>query len=72
MLDALARLFADQPQKLTSDEVFHSLITRERLASTGLGRGVATPHGRTAHGDQPLGAFIYAKTGVDFNAIDEK
>lgn len=72
VLEALARLIADQPEKLTSDEVFHSLITRERLGSTGLGRGVAIPHGRTAHGDQPRGAFIYTKTGVDFDAIDEK
>ncbi|MGH8532777.1 MAG: PTS sugar transporter subunit IIA [Gammaproteobacteria bacterium] len=70
VLEALARLIADQPE--TSDEVFRSLITRERLGSTGLGRGVAIPHGRTAHGDQPRGAFIYAKTGVDFDAIDEK
>lgn len=61
-------LAADQPT-LTAASVFDSLDQRERLGSTGLGQGIALPHGRLPH-DQFLGAFIRLKRGVAFDALD--
>lgn len=46
------------------------LNERERLGSTGIGHGVALPHGRVASLDSPVGAFVTLHTPVDFDAPD--
>lgn len=50
--------------------VFESLFARERLGSTGLGQGVAIPHGRIKGLKDPVGAFLRLKTAVAFDAPD--
>jgi PTS system nitrogen regulatory IIA component len=72
VLEALANLIASQVPELTSAEVFSSLITRERLGSTGLEHGVAIPHGRIDHSDRAHSAFIYTEEGIDFDAVDNQ
>lgn len=54
----------------TSHAIFDCLIARERLGSTGLGEGVALPHGRMPNLDRAMGAFIKIKEGIDFDAPD--
>jgi len=71
-LEKLASLIAGASAKLTQTEVFESLLARERLGSTGLGHGVALPHGRIEHEEETLGAFIQLRTPVDYDAIDKK
>ena len=44
-LEALSRLIAGASIRLDEQEVFNSLLTRERLGGTGLGNGIAIPHG---------------------------
>lgn len=51
---------------------YGSLLGRERLGSTGLGNGVAIPHGRIKGIDAPIGAFMRVTDGVDFEASDGK
>ena len=50
--------------------VFDSLFARERLGSTGLGQGVAIPHGRIKGLKEALGAFIRVAQPVPFEAPD--
>ena len=50
--------------------VFDSLFARERLGSTGLGQGVAIPHGRIKGLKEPGGAFLRLANGVAFDAPD--
>src|SRR5438093_13425469 len=50
--------------------VFDSLLARERLGSTGLGQGVAIPHGRIKGLKEALGAFIRLAQPVPFDAPD--
>ena len=50
--------------------VFDSLFAREKLGSTGLGQGVAIPHGRIKGLKQTAGAFVRLKTPVPFDAPD--
>jgi PTS system nitrogen regulatory IIA component len=71
-LETLAELIASGSASLTQSEVFDSLLARERLGSTGLGHGVAIPHGRLNHGNKTLGAFIRLQTPVDYDAIDKQ
>lgn len=47
-----------------------SLLTREKLGSTGLGQGVAIPHGRIKQLKQAAGVFIRTREGVPFDAPD--
>lgn len=69
-LEHLSSLIARGHSSLTSNEVFDSLLSRERLGSTGLGHGVALPHGRVSNLDRTIGAFIRLDKGVDFDAVD--
>ena len=69
-LEILADLIAGADPGLTKTEVFNSLLNRERLGSTGLGKGVALPHGRLKHCKKALGAFIRLTAAVDYDAID--
>ena len=52
--------------------VFDLLLERERLGSTGIGGGIAIPHGRLAGLDRPRGLFARLGHPVDFDAIDER
>lgn len=52
--------------------VFDSLFARERLGSTGLGQGVAMPHGRIKGLKDTLGAFVRLGQAVPFDAPDGK
>lgn len=50
--------------------VFDSLFAREKLGSTGLGQGIAIPHGRIKGLKDALGAFIRLSEPVPFDAPD--
>ena len=71
LLERLASLIAGDGGPEERD-VFDSLIGRERLGSTGLGHGVALPHGRLATASAALGAFIKLDRPVDFDAPDRQ
>lgn len=70
LLDALSGLLADGAGPEVERRVFDSLCAREKLGSTGLGHGVAIPHGRTAELPAAVGAFIRLSEPIDFSALD--
>lgn len=72
VLEALAELLAASIPSLPEVDIFDSLLNRERLGSTGLGTGVAIPHGRMSGIDAPVGAIITLKNGVDYDAVDHQ
>jgi len=55
---------------LTKKLVVSALVQREKLGSTGLGQGVAIPHGRIKGLKQTLGVFVRTQTPIDFFAPD--
>ena len=55
---------------LESRAVFEALMERERLGSTGMGRGVAVPHARMPGATKIRGVFARLERGVDFDAAD--
>jgi len=67
-----AGLLFENNQGIARSLVFESLFARERLGSTGLGQGVAIPHGRIKGLRDPVGAFVRLKTAVPFDAPDGK
>lgn len=68
----LAALLAQpvEDHGLPASMLAERLHARERLASTGLGHGVAIPHARLASLDEPRGAFLRLRTPIDFAAAD--
>lgn len=70
VLEELSSLLATGVPELTAEQVFASLIDRERLGSTGMGHGVAIPHGRMPGCENATGAFVKLDRGVDYDAID--
>lgn len=69
MFEQVGLLFENH-QGVARSLVFDSLFARERLGSTGLGQGVAIPHGRIKGLREPVGAFLRLKTPVAFDAPD--
>jgi PTS system nitrogen regulatory IIA component len=69
-LGALAHLFVTGDDELTYETVLEVLTERERLASTGVGSGVAIPHGRVASMDRLRAALAISPTGIPFEAVD--
>ena len=67
-----AGLMFQNHQGIARATVFDSLFTRERQGSTGLGQGVAIPHGRIAKLGAPVGAFLRLKEAISFEAPDAK
>ena len=52
--------------------IFDVLLEREKLGTTGVGAGVAIPHGRLGGLDALVGVFAILEKPIDFEAIDER
>jgi PTS system nitrogen regulatory IIA component len=52
--------------------ILDSLLARERLGSTGLGQGIAIPHGRVRGLREATGAFVRTREPIEFEAPDER
>lgn len=71
-LEHLSEIISHTEDTISSNDVFESLLARERLGGTGVGHGVAIPHGRLKDNSHTLGAFIKLQKGVDYDAADHQ
>jgi nitrogen PTS system EIIA component len=69
-LEEIAKLLAQGAPSVSHIDILNSLASREKLGSTGLGHGVAIPHGRMAGISASVGAFIRLKHPVDYETHD--
>jgi nitrogen PTS system EIIA component len=69
LFEQIGQLFENHAQ-IARTVVFDSLFARERLGSTGLGLGVAIPHGRIKGLPRALGAFVRPLQPIPFDAPD--
>ena len=53
-----------------SKNILKALVERENLGSTGIGQGIAIPHGKTDKVSRLIAVMGVSKTGVDFDALD--
>jgi nitrogen PTS system EIIA component len=67
---ALSELVTRDDPTLDARAVYDVLSERERLASTGIGSGVAIPHGRIASLERLRAAIAISPAGIPFDAID--
>jgi len=74
-LECLSELLTEAAEEqigTASEVVFDALVSRERLGSTGLGRGVALPHARQGDIRAAVGAFVSLREPIDFDAADRQ
>jgi len=72
LLEVISEALAREDTGLNAREIFESLCARERLGSTGLGKGVAIPHGRVNGSSRVQAVFIRLAKPLAFDAADGK
>jgi PTS system nitrogen regulatory IIA component len=72
VLAELAGVFAKGKIKVNSEAMLHVLLERERLGSTGIGDGIAIPHGKVYGLDEMVVSFGRSREGIGFEAMDGK
>lgn len=72
VLKELVGSFMKIHQKLDSEATLDVLFEREKLGSTGIGEGIAIPHGKITGLDQLILSFGRSAVGIDFDAMDGK
>ncbi len=70
VLEELAESIARQEHSVEKNALVKVLMEREQLGTTGIGDGVAIPHGKLSNIDQPLISFGRSKDGLDFDSMD--
>ncbi|UDG80190.1 Nitrogen regulatory protein [Candidatus Steffania adelgidicola] len=72
VLEIISELAAKQ-LNLSPQVVFDAVLTRERMGSTGIGNGIAIPHGKLEEDTlRAVGVFIRLKQAIGFDAIDNQ
>ena len=71
VLAELAKLLEGDCPNTDEDQIAKILVERERLATTGIGDGVAIPHGKLSGIDGICAAIGISRTGIPFDAVDE-
>ena len=71
-LEELSQIIREQEPSLNKGSLLQVLLERERLGSTGIGDGIALPHGKSKSIDRLLISFGRSLEGLDFDAIDEQ
>ena len=72
LLELISEELARNSDEFSQREIYESLIARERLGSTGLGNGVAIPHGRVKGAQRVAGSFFRLAKPLAFDAVDGK
>ncbi|MFV0575191.1 MAG: PTS IIA-like nitrogen regulatory protein PtsN [Vibrio sp.] len=70
-LEIISELAAEH-SGLEANHLFESLLTREKMGTTGIGNGIAIPHGRVFDTDQAIAVLLKCEEAVDFDSIDSR
>ncbi|HED07837.1 MAG TPA: PTS sugar transporter subunit IIA [Ignavibacteria bacterium] len=69
-INELINLFKNDKRVLDYEEICNCIQCREKIMSTGVGKGFAIPHGKTNATSEILGAFGIARTPIDYKSLD--
>jgi PTS system nitrogen regulatory IIA component len=72
VLEELSQKITEQNPSLNKRSLLQVLLEREKLGSTGIGDGIALPHGKLAELSNLLISFGRSINGLDFDSIDEQ
>ncbi len=69
-IELLSKNLADSNNGISQVEIIDCLTAREKLGTTGLGNGIAIPHGRLKYCKKAIAAFVKLNRGIDYETID--
>ena len=72
VLRELVHVLSQAEEQVNEDRMIETLLERESLGSTGIGEGVAIPHGKSKEVKRILASFGRSETGLDFQSLDGK
>lgn len=72
IFEIISEIAVKQSPELDQVEVLSSLLSREKMGSTGIGNGIAIPHGRIKGLSNMMAIILTSKTPIDFDAIDSQ
>ena len=72
VLQYISTVVSEKLPLLDEGEILNSLICREKMGSTGIGNGIAIPHGRISGIDSPIAVVVTSQSGIDFESIDNQ
>ena len=72
VLEALATAVVKSHPGIEKQEILNVLLEREKLGSTGIGDGIAIPHGKLASLTDIISGFGLSKSGIEFDSLDGK
>jgi PTS system nitrogen regulatory IIA component len=72
ILEEICQVAANQITDIDQGELLDSLLDRERMGSTGIGNGIAIPHGRLPNSSKAIAVLVTTENAIDFDAIDNR
>ena len=72
ILEIIADIAAKQNENIDQATILNSLMARERMGSTGIGNGIALPHGRLPGLEKVIAIVVTSTPAIEFDALDEK
>ncbi len=70
-LEIISQIAAEHSGQ-NSTELFESMLSREKMGSTGIGNGIAIPHARMFSSDEAIAVLIQCQEPIEFDAIDNR
>ncbi|WP_299264959.1 PTS sugar transporter subunit IIA [uncultured Psychrosphaera sp.] len=72
VLEKIALLASEQLPDHSFNDILESLMSRERLGSTGIGNGIAIPHGKLTNIKKAVAVFLVSADAISYDAIDKR
>ncbi|MGL1957003.1 MAG: PTS IIA-like nitrogen regulatory protein PtsN [Colwellia sp.] len=72
ILEQICDIAAKQITQCSNTELLTSLLDREKMGSTGIGNGIAIPHGRLPNNNKATVVLVTTEKAIDFDAIDNR
>lgn len=72
ILEQICLIAAEKMGNCSASELLESILNREKMGSTGIGNGIAIPHGRLNNTDKAMAVLLTTEKAIDFDAIDNK
>lgn len=72
ILEKIAEIAAEKTAQNDAHELLESLMVRERMGSTGIGSGIAIPHGRLSNTSEVVCVMLTTDQPIEFDAIDNR
>ena len=72
LLEVVSKTAANKIENIDTHQLFESLMAREKVGSTGIGNGIAIPHGRLSNTSQVVAVLLTSEQAVEFDSIDNR